>query len=156
MSHVPVDDYYEAMAQASKYRPKSYSGKGDNPIALSGVMIPSGLTASQHRPSYAGYTNSLYGASPVPTSAPGLLGYREHSAASHAADSVSSDTVYRNQTKKILRELQQHVRDLQRERNENESLRQELQERDAAVQDARSVARSAKQQLVLVFFQCLT
>lgn len=60
--------------------------------------------------------------------------------------------------KKLFRDIQQHASELERERKEAERLRQELEERDAAVQDARTVARTTKQQLVctvLSFRVCL-
>lgn len=143
MSHVSAEDYHEVMAQASKYRPKPYLGKAAPPF-------PPGLTTALHRPSYAGSSHSHYAASPVPTAAPGTLGYgTDHTTAGRTASAdAMSDTFYQNQMKKMLRDIQQHASDLQQEREEGEKLRHDLRERDAAVHDARSVARTAKQQLV--------
>lgn len=155
MSHVSAEDYHEVMAQASKYRPKPYYGKGGLPPAPGPGLPPAGLTEAQHRPSYTGSTpHSAYGASPMPSAAPGFLGYRAdrhvplHVASTDATDVIDRDNFYQNQMKKLLTEIRQQANDLQRERQEGEKLRQELQERDAAVHDARSVARTAKQQLV--------
>lgn len=144
MSHVSADDYHEVMAQAKKYRQKAYYGHGGVPIPPGGSMGP-GLTTSQHRPSYSGPSRSFYSASPAPTAAPGFLGY---TADQNVTSADANEAVYTNQIKKLHRDVQQHANDLQRERLEGDKLRQDLKERDAAVQDARSVARTAKQQLV--------
>lgn len=159
VSQISTDVYHEVMAQANQYRAKPYFAKGGLPVAP-GSVVPTGRTEAQHRPSYAGSSHSVYGASPVPTAAPGFLGYRAdpHHAPSHMASADASDTMYLHQMKKLFRDIQQHASELERERKEAERLRQELEERDAAVQDARTVARTTKQQLVctvLSFRVCL-
>ena len=68
---------------------------------------------------------------------------------------ASVPTMYQHQIKKMYRDFQSQARDLEREMKEGKRLRQELEERDAAVQDARSVARTAKQQLVRTDILCL-
>jgi hypothetical protein len=164
ISHHSLHEYDDLMAEASKYRRRPWSSK---PVALHAPATATamGLTALNHRSGARDVPASnptSHAASPV--SAAGYLAHHAQPDAYHHPPTSMGDflnmerdtaAAYHRQLRQLYCDSQRQEAALLREQQETEKLRQIVTERDAAVQDARSVARTNKQQLVRSTAHCL-